>query len=207
MEFRRLGRSGLNVSEISYGNWLTHGSQIEQEQATACVHAALDAGITTFDTADVYANTAAESVLGEALAGQRRESLEILTKVFWPTGPGGPNDRGLGRKHIMESCHGSLRRLRTDYLDVYQAHRFDRTVPLEETFSAFADLVHQGKVHYIGVSEWNAWQISEAGMTWSSMTRQSMLYCGWFETNGMRSSRASRWPSCNCSAVHSDTPM
>lgn len=162
MEFRRLGRSGLNVSEISYGNWLTHGSQIEQEQATACVHAALDAGITTFDTADVYANTAAESVLGEALAGQRRESLEILTKVFWPTGPGGPNDRGLGRKHIMESCHGSLRRLQTDYLDVYQAHRFDRTVPLEETFSAFADLVHQGKVHYIGVSEWNAWQISEA---------------------------------------------
>jgi len=162
MEFRRLGRSGLNVSEISYGNWLTHGSQIEQEQATACVHAALDAGITTFDTADVYANTAAESVLGEALAGQRRESLEILTKVFWPTGPGGPNDRGLGRKHIMESCHGSLRRLRTDYLDVYQAHRFDRTVPLEETFSAFADLVHQGKVHYIGVSEWNARQIAEA---------------------------------------------
>jgi aryl-alcohol dehydrogenase-like predicted oxidoreductase len=160
MEFRRLGRSGLSVSEISYGNWLTHGSQVEQEQAIACVHAALDASITTFDTADVYANTKAESVLGEALRGQRRESLEILTKVFWPTGPGGPNDRGLGRKHIMESANGSLKRLGTDYVDVYQAHRFDRTVPLEETFLAFSDLVRQGKVLYVGVSEWNAEQIT-----------------------------------------------
>jgi aryl-alcohol dehydrogenase-like predicted oxidoreductase len=160
MEFRRLGRSGLNVSEISYGNWLTHGSQIEEEQAKACVRAALDAGITTFDTADVYANTAAESVLGRALAGQRRESLEILTKVFWPTGPGGPNDRGLGRKHIIESANASLKRLQTDYVDVYQAHRFDRTVPLEETMLAFADLVRQGKVLYIGVSEWTAEQIT-----------------------------------------------
>ncbi|CAM3566185.1 aldo/keto reductase family protein [Kibdelosporangium persicum] len=160
MEFRRLGRSGLTVSEISYGNWLTHGSQIEEEQANACVRAALDAGITTFDTADVYANTAAESVLGRALAGERRESLEILTKVYWPTGPGGPNDRGLGRKHIIESANASLKRLQTDYIDVYQAHRFDRTVPLEETMLAFADLVRQGKVLYIGVSEWNAEQIT-----------------------------------------------
>ncbi|MGO1053192.1 aldo/keto reductase family protein [Crossiella sp. CA198] len=160
MEFRRLGRSGLSVSEISYGNWITHGSQVEEEQAHACVRAALDAGITTFDTADVYANTAAESVLGRALAGQRREGLEIFTKVFWPTGPGGPNDKGLGRKHIMEAAHGSLRRLGTDYLDLYQAHRYDRTVPLEETMLAFADLVRQGKVLYIGVSEWNAEQIS-----------------------------------------------
>ncbi|MCO1582580.1 aldo/keto reductase family protein [Crossiella sp. SN42] len=160
MEFRRLGRSGLSVSEISYGNWITHGSQVEEEQAHACVRAALDAGITTFDTADVYANTAAESVLGRALAGQRRESLEIFTKVFWPTGPGGPNDKGLGRKHIMEAAHGSLKRLGTDYLDLYQAHRFDTTVPLEETMLAFADLVRQGKVLYIGVSEWNAEQIS-----------------------------------------------
>jgi aryl-alcohol dehydrogenase-like predicted oxidoreductase len=160
MEFRRLGRSGLSVSEISYGNWITHGSQIEQDQAVKCVHAALDAGITTFDTADVYANTKAESVLGEALKGQRRESLEILTKVFWPTGPGGPNDRGLGRKHVLESINGSLRRLGTDYVDVYQAHRFDRTVPLEETFLAFADIVRQGKALYIGVSEWNADQIT-----------------------------------------------
>ncbi|MFD7656465.1 aldo/keto reductase family protein [Actinosynnema sp. NPDC059797] len=161
MEFRRLGRSGLNISEISYGNWLTHGSQVEEEQATACVHAALDAGITTFDTADVYANTKAESVLGRALAGQRRESLEIFTKVFWPTGPGGPNDKGLGRKHIAESINGSLKRLQTDYVDLYQAHRFDRTVPLEETMLAFADLVRQGKVLYIGVSEWNADQIAQ----------------------------------------------
>jgi aryl-alcohol dehydrogenase-like predicted oxidoreductase len=160
MEFRRLGRSGLSVSEISYGNWITHGSQVEEEQAHACVKAALDAGITTFDTADVYANTRAESVLGRALAGQRRESLEIFTKVFWPTGPGGPNDRGLGRKHITESANASLKRLQTDYLDLYQAHRFDKSVPLEETMLAFADLVRAGKVLYIGVSEWNAEQIT-----------------------------------------------
>ncbi|WP_406628769.1 aldo/keto reductase family protein [Amycolatopsis sp. WGS_07] len=160
MEFRRLGRSGLNISEISYGNWLTHGSQVEEDQAQACIKAALDAGITTFDTADVYANTAAESVLGRGLKGQRRESLEIFTKVFWPTGPKGPNDRGLSRKHIMESANASLERLGTDYVDLYQAHRFDRTVPLEETMQAFADLVRQGKALYIGVSEWNAEQIA-----------------------------------------------
>lgn len=160
MEFRRLGRSGLNISEISYGNWLTHGSQVEEDQAQACIKAALDAGITTFDTADVYANTAAESVLGRGLKGQRRESLEIFTKVFWPTGPKGPNDKGLSRKHILESANASLKRLGTDYVDLYQAHRFDRTVPLEETMQAFADLVRQGKALYIGVSEWNAEQIA-----------------------------------------------
>jgi aryl-alcohol dehydrogenase-like predicted oxidoreductase len=160
MEFRRLGRSGLNISEISYGNWLTHGSQVEEDQAQSCIKAALDAGITTFDTADVYANTAAESVLGRGLAGQRRESLEIFTKVFWPTGPGGPNDKGLGRKHILESANASLKRPQTDYVDLYQAHRFDRTVPLEETFLAFADLVRQGKALYIGVSEWTAEEIT-----------------------------------------------
>jgi aryl-alcohol dehydrogenase-like predicted oxidoreductase len=159
MDYRHLGRSGLVISEIIYGNWLTHGSQVENDAAKACVRAALDAGITTFDTADVYANTAAETVLGEALDGQRRESLEILTKVYWPTGPGGNNDTGLGRKHIMESINGSLKRLRTDYVDLYQAHRFDVTTPLEETMSAFADIVHAGKAHYIGVSEWTADQI------------------------------------------------
>ncbi|HEY3749779.1 MAG TPA: aldo/keto reductase family protein [Pseudonocardiaceae bacterium] len=159
MEFRRLGRSGLSVSEISYGNWLTHGSQVEEEQAQACVAAALDAGITTFDTADVYAGTRAEAVLGRALNGQRRESLEIFTKVYWPTGTG-PNDRGLGRKHIIESAENSLRRLQTEYVDLYQAHRFDRTTPLEETFLAFADLVRAGKVLYVGVSEWTAEQIT-----------------------------------------------
>jgi aryl-alcohol dehydrogenase-like predicted oxidoreductase len=161
MEFRRLGRSGLNVSEISYGNWITHGSQVEEEQAQSCIKAALDAGITTFDTADVYANTAAESVLGRGLKGVRRESLEIFTKVYWPTGPKGPNDKGLGRKHILESANASLKRLGTDYVDLYQAHRFDRTVPLEETMLAFADLVRQGKALYIGVSEWTAGQIAE----------------------------------------------
>ncbi|MDT8914404.1 aldo/keto reductase family protein [Amycolatopsis sp. PS_44_ISF1] len=160
MEFRRLGRSGLTISEISYGNWLTHGSQVEEEQAQACIKAALEAGITTFDTADVYANTAAESVLGRGLKGQRRESLEIFTKVFGPTGPKGPNDKGLSRKHIVESANASLKRLGTDYLDLYQAHRFDRTVPLEETMTAFADLVRQGKVLYLGVSEWTAEQIT-----------------------------------------------
>lgn len=159
MKHRFLGTSGLQISEIAYGNWLTHGSQVENDAATACVHAALDAGITTFDTADVYANTVAEQVLGDALAGQRRESLEILTKVFWPTGPGGPNDAGLSRKHVMESINGSLRRLRTDYVDVYQAHRYDHATPLEETMQAFADVVRQGKALYIGVSEWTADQI------------------------------------------------
>ena len=112
MDFRHLGSSGLRVSEIAYGNWITHGSQVEEDAARACVRRALDEGITTFDTADVYANTAAESVLGRALAGTRRESLEICTKVYWPIGPGGPNDSGLSRKHILESIDGSLRRLR-----------------------------------------------------------------------------------------------
>lgn len=161
MEYRHLGRSGLKVSEVAYGNWLTHGSQVEAEQATACVRAALDLGITTFDTADVYANTAAEQILGDALKGQRRESLEIFTKVYFPTGPKGPNDTGLSRKHIHESVHGSLRRLGTDYVDVYQAHRYDHSTPLEETMSAFADLVRQGKVLYLGVSEWTSAQLRE----------------------------------------------
>jgi aryl-alcohol dehydrogenase-like predicted oxidoreductase len=159
VEFRRLGRSGLNISEIAYGNWLTHGGQVEEDAAFACVQAALDAGITTFDTADVYAGTRAETVLGRALAGRRRASYELFTKVYWPTGTG-PNDRGLSRKHIVESCHASLERLQTDYVDLYQAHRYDSTVPLEETMTAFADLVRAGKVLYIGVSEWSAEQIA-----------------------------------------------
>ena len=149
----------MKISEITYGNWLTHGSQVENDAATACVRAALDVGITSFDTADVYANTAAETVLGDALRGERRESVEVFTKVYWPTGPGGPNDCGLSRKHIMESINGSLRRLRTDYVDLYQAHRFDTETPLEETMQAFADIVRQGKALYIGVSEWTADQI------------------------------------------------
>lgn len=160
MEHRYLGHSGLRISEVTYGNWLTHGSQVENDVATQCVRAALDVGITSFDTADVYANTVAESVLGEALKGERRESLEIFTKVYWATGPKGPNDSGLSRKHIMESINGSLRRLGTDYVDLYQAHRYDTRTPLEETMQAFADVVRQGKALYIGVSEWTADQIT-----------------------------------------------
>ena len=161
MEFRYLGNSGFKISEITFGNWLTHGSQVENDVATQCVRAALDAGISTFDTADVYANTAAEKVLGEALKDERRESLEIFTKVFGPTGPKGHNDVGLSRKHIMESINGSLTRLQTDYVDLYQAHRYDYETPLEETMQAFADIVRQGKALYIGVSEWTAEQIRD----------------------------------------------
>ena len=162
MEHRYLGNSGLKISEITYGNWLTHGSQVENDTAKKCVHAALDVGVSTFDTADVYANTVAEEVLGDALAGQRRESLEIFTKVYFPTGPKGHNDTGLSRKHMMESIDASLRRLGTDYVDLYQAHRYDYETPLEETMQAFADIVRAGKALYIGVSEWNADQLRAA---------------------------------------------
>ena len=161
MEFRYLGNSGFKISEITFGNWLTHGSQVENDVATQCVRAALDAGISTFDTADVYANTAAETVLGSALKDERRQSLEIFTKVFGPTGPKGHNDLGLSRKHIMEAIDGSLTRLQTDYVDLYQAHRYDYETPLEETMQAFADIVRQGKALYIGVSEWTANQIRD----------------------------------------------
>src|SRR4051812_39711956 len=184
MDYRYLGNSGLKISEITYGNWLTHGSQVENDVAAQCVAAALDAGISTFDTADVYANTKAETVLGEALKGERRESLEIFTKVFWPTGPRGKNDTGLSRKHIMESINGSLSRLQTDYVDLYQAHRYDVETPLEETMQAFADVVRQGKALYIGVSEWTADQIREGHrlsrelgfQLISSQPQYSMLY-------------------------------
>ena len=159
MEIRNLGSSGLKISAIAYGNWLTHGSQVEEDAALACVRQAIEEGITTFDTADVYANTKAETVLGKALKDERREGLEIFTKVYWPTGPGSHNDHGLSRKHILESINGSLKRLGTDYVDVYQAHRYDYETPLEETMEAFADIVRQGKALYIGVSEWTADQI------------------------------------------------
>lgn len=184
INYRYLGNSGLKVTELTYGNWLTHGSQVENDAAAACVKAALDVGISSFDTADVYANTKAESVLGDILKGERRESLEIFTKVYWPTGPGGANDSGLSRKHIMESINGSLKRLQTDYVDLYQAHRYDQETPLEETMQAFADVVRQGKAHYIGVSEWTADQIragaalaKELGFSLiSSQPQYSMLW-------------------------------
>jgi aryl-alcohol dehydrogenase-like predicted oxidoreductase len=161
MNYRHLGKSGMLVSSLSYGNWITHGSQVEEEAALACVKASLEAGITTFDTADAYAIGRAESVLGRALKGVRRDSIEIFTKVYWPTGPN-PNNRGLSRKHIIESLNASLERLQTDHVDLLQAHRYDYATPLEETLRAFDDLVRQGKVHYIGVSEWTAEQIADA---------------------------------------------
>ncbi|TQS44553.1 aldo/keto reductase family protein [Cryptosporangium phraense] len=161
MEFRTLGRSGLYISEIAYGNWLTHGSQVEEDAAIACVRAALDAGVTTFDTADVYAGTRAEKVLAKALEGVRRADYELFTKVYFPVGKG-RNARGLSRKHILEGIDLSLKRLNTDYVDLYQAHRFDHETPLEETMLAFADVVRQGKALYIGVSEWRADEIARA---------------------------------------------
>lgn len=159
---RRLGGSGFRISEITYGNWMTHGWQIDDEAAIATVHTALDLGISSFDTADTYANTAAEVVLGRALKGQRRESLEIFTKVCLPIPPRGPNDAGLSRKHVMEGIDGSLTRLGVDYVDLYQAHRYDDQTPLEETMQAFADIVRAGKALYIGVSEWTAEQLRAA---------------------------------------------
>lgn len=159
MRYRHLGNTGMMVSAISYGNWITHGGQVGDDAAIACVKAALNGGVTTFDTADAYMQGAAETVLGKALHGIDRTQIEIFTKVYWPTGPN-PNNRGLSRKHIMESCHNSLRRLGTDHVDLYQAHRFDYETPLEETLQAFDDLVRQGKVHYVGVSEWTASEIA-----------------------------------------------
>jgi aryl-alcohol dehydrogenase-like predicted oxidoreductase len=161
MDYRLLGRSGFKVGVLTYGNWVTHGSQIEEDAARACVQAALDCGITTFDTADVYARGRAEEILGRALKGERREGLEIFTKVFWPMGEG-PNDAGLSRKHIREGIEASLRRLQMDYVDLYQAHRYDHETPLEETMQAFADVVRSGKALYIGVSEWRAEEIRAA---------------------------------------------
>ena len=161
MQYRFLGNSGFKVSAISYGNWLTHGSQIEADQAIKTVHAAYENGITTFDTADVYAGTKAEVVLADAIKGFRREGIELFTKVYWPIGEG-VNDRGLSRKHVMEAINGSLRRLKVDYVDLYQAHRFDHETPLEETMRAFEDIVRSGKALYIGVSEWSADQIQAA---------------------------------------------
>jgi len=161
MEYRRLGSTGMYVSEIAYGNWITHGSQVEAAGAKRCVKAALDVGITTFDTADVYANTHAEEILGGALKGVKRENYELCTKVYFPTGQG-KNNRGLSRKHIMESAHASLKRLKTDHIDLYYMHRFDHETPIDESLQAFEDLVRQGKVNYIGFSEWNSEQIKSA---------------------------------------------
>jgi aryl-alcohol dehydrogenase-like predicted oxidoreductase len=157
MEYRRLGSTGMYVSEIAYGNWVTHGSQVEAEAANKCVEAALDVGITTFDTADVYAGTKAETILGKALKGVRRESYELFTKVYHPTGTG-KNDRGLSRKHIMESCHASLKRLNTDHIDLLLIHRPDWLAPIDETAKGLNQLLTAGKIRAAGVSNYSASQ-------------------------------------------------
>ncbi len=156
-----MGGSGVKVSEISLGSWLTYGGSVAAEQATACVHRAYDLGINFFDTANVYMRGAAEEIVGNALKGFERDSYFLATKVYFPMGEG-PNDRGLSRKHITEQCHASLRRLGTDYVDLYQCHRYDEGTPLEETLRTLDDLVRQGKVLYVGVSEWTAGQIGDA---------------------------------------------
>ncbi|MBW4330777.1 aldo/keto reductase family protein [Stakelama sp. CBK3Z-3] len=166
MEHRHIGRSGLKISALTFGNWLTQGAEKDRDNATACIHAALDAGIIGFDTADTYAAGAAEECLGNALKGERRESLVVMSKAFFPAfdGKRGPNDVGLSRKHLIESIDGTLRRLGMEYVDVYQAHRYDAFTPLEETMQAFADIIRSGKALYIGVSEWTA-EALQAGHT------------------------------------------
>src|SRR6185503_2034409 len=161
MRYRRLGASGLRVSEISLGSWLTYGGHVADRAAEACIHRAYELGVNLFDTADVYRNGAAERIVGQALRRYPRESFVLATKVYFPMG-GGPNDRGLSRKHIVESCEASLRRLGVDYIDLYQCHRFDSTTALEETLRALDDLVSAGKVLYVGVSEWSADQLQAA---------------------------------------------
>jgi aryl-alcohol dehydrogenase-like predicted oxidoreductase len=161
VEYRRLGGSGVKVSEISLGSWLTYGGSVAEEQARACIYRAYELGINFFDTANVYMQGAAEEIVGRALEGFARDSYFLATKVYFPMGEG-PNDRGLSRKHITEQCHASLKRLGVDYLDLYQCHRYDEDTPLEETLRALDDLVRQGKVLYVGVSEWTADQIADA---------------------------------------------
>jgi voltage-dependent potassium channel beta subunit len=161
MEYRRLGHHGLKVSELSLGAWITVGEQIGQDIARECFLAAYEAGVNFFDNADAYAGGNAETVMGKIIKDVKRSDLVISSKLFWPTGDG-PNDRGLSRKHIMESVHASLKRLDTDYLDLYFCHRYDPEVPVEEVVRAMDDLVHQGKVLYWGTSEWRGGQIAHA---------------------------------------------
>jgi aryl-alcohol dehydrogenase-like predicted oxidoreductase len=161
MHYRRLGAAGVNVSEISLGSWLTYGGHVEDRAAEACIHRAYELGVNLFDTADVYRRGDAERVVGRALMRYPRSSYVLATKVYFSTGDG-PNDRGLSRKHVIEACHASLERLGTDYIDLYQCHRFDPDTPLEETLRALDDLISAGKVLYVGVSEWSADQLDEA---------------------------------------------
>ncbi|WP_019638873.1 aldo/keto reductase family protein [Paenibacillus fonticola] len=161
MKYRRLGGSGLKVSEISLGSWLTYGGYVERENAVNSIKTAYDLGINFFDTANVYEKGAAEELVGKALKAYPRESYVLATKAFWPMGEG-PNDRGLSRKHIVEQANASLKRLGHDYVDIFYCHRHDPETPLHETLRAIDDLIRQGKVLYAGVSEWQASQIAEA---------------------------------------------
>jgi voltage-dependent potassium channel beta subunit len=161
MHYRRLGRSGLKVSEISLGAWVTFGSQLGEEAASELIEAAYDQGINFFDNADMYANGQAEELMGRAICDLPREALVLSSKVFWPTMPG-PNGRGLSRKHITDSIHASLRRLRVDYIDLYFCQRYDPDTPLDEVVWVMNDLIRQGKILYWGTSEWEAWQVSAA---------------------------------------------
>ncbi|WP_047151065.1 aldo/keto reductase family protein [Aneurinibacillus tyrosinisolvens] len=161
MKYRRLGKSGLKISEIGLGSWLTYGGTVADETATTCIDKAYELGINFFDTANIYRKGEAEVVVGRALQKYPRESFVLATKGFWPMGEG-PNDRGLSRKHIFEQVHASLKRLNVEYVDLWQCHRFDETTPLEETLRAIDDLITQGKILYAGVSEWTAVQINDA---------------------------------------------
>ncbi len=161
MEYRKLGRSGLRVSAVSLGSWITLGYKVDAQKTAEIVRTAFDLGVNFYDTADVYSGGEAERVLGSALSHIPRKDYVLASKCYFPSAEG-PNDRGLSRKHIMESCHASLKRLSVDYLDLYQCHRFDPDTPTEETMRALSDLIRQGKILYAGVSEWTAEQIVDA---------------------------------------------
>lgn len=161
MHYRRLGKSGIKVSEISLGAWVTFGAQIDEPASLEIIRMGYEQGINYFDFADVYAEGRAEEIMGKALADLPRESVVLSSKVFWPTMPG-PNGRGLSRKHIYESVHASLKRMKTDYLDIYYCHRFDPDTSIEEIVRVMTDLVRQGKIMYWGTSEWRTWQIAAA---------------------------------------------
>ncbi|GAE93259.1 voltage-gated potassium channel beta subunit [Gracilibacillus boraciitolerans JCM 21714] len=161
MKYRNLGRSGLKVSEISLGSWLTYGESVQDKTAEDIIHKAYELGINFFDSANMYGRGAAERVMGKALKAYPRESYVITTKAFWPMGDG-PNDRGLSRKHVTEQVEASLKRMNLDYVDVFYCHRYDPETPVEETLRTIDDLIRQGKILYAGVSEWSAAQIEEA---------------------------------------------
>lgn len=160
MKYRKLGNTGLQVSEISLGSWLTYGNSVGSDIVGQLTNRAFELGINFFDTANVYMRGEAEVLLGQALKQHARESYVVATKAFWPMGDG-PNDRGLSRKHVFEQVHASLKRLQLDYVDIFYCHRYDPNTPVEETLRTIEDLVRQGKILYVGVSEWTAAQIQE----------------------------------------------